>query len=193
MRILIFFTLSLISLASYSQAANTTKLLNKAIQDSISYRNKAIAFIKEVRKDNLKDTSFILVDKPFNYNTFTCFEELSKDVSTFSKQELQFIRNKKFHSISSWAMDDFTNIKQVKKDSLNSIFAGKGDGWEYFYTHFGKGFHSFSYPIFLRNDNYCIFYFDNSCGWLCGVGWLSLYKKVNDKWVELKTYCNWVS
>ena len=90
------------------------------IQDSIVYIQKSIEFIRQVKEQELNDTTFKLSDKPFSFNTF-------------------------------------------------------------------------SLPIFLRNYSYCIFYSDNHCGWLCGGGRLTLYKKINNRWQELKSYCNWIS
>ena len=30
------------------------------------------------------------------------------------------------------------------------------------------------------------------CGWLCGSGELTLYRKENSRWVKIESYCNWI-
>ena len=132
-------------------------------QDSISYVQKSIAFIKKVKGKALQDSTFILVDKPFSFQYFDCLTSLLDDSSTFSKEELNFIQKKQYPSVSKWEPLLFPAIRIVSSDTIASIFKRKFDGWAYFYKHFGNSFHSFSMPIFLRNDTYCIFYDDIDC------------------------------
>jgi len=162
-------------------------------QDSNNYVQRSIEFIKKVKGKELQDSRFILVDKPFAFKYFDCLTQLLADSSTFSREELNFIRQKKYPSVTRWDKSFFPGIKLVSGDTIDSIFQNKSDGWNYFNKHFGGGFSSFSMPIFLRNYTYCIFYSDHSCGWLCGGGQLLLYKMKDGNWVEIGGYCNWIS
>ena len=162
-------------------------------QDSIAYLNKSIAFINEIMSQELKDSIFILEDKPFSFDYFDCLNEVLTDTATYSKQEIQNLKAKKFYKVKRWEKQNFPNLKFVSADTVKSIFEDNGKGWDYFYKHIGREFHTISYPIFLRNFTYCLFYNDNSCGWLCGTGRLTLYKYEKDKWTEVKSYCNWIS
>lgn len=165
----------------------------KHTQDSIVYIQKSIEFIKKVKGKELQDSKFVLIDKPFTFTYFDCLTQLLADSVTFSSAELNLIRQKKYPSVTRWNESFFPAIKVVSGNTIDSIFKKKADGWNYFNEHFGIGFSRFSMPIFLRNDTYCIFYADYSCGWLCGSGQLVLYKMNNDNWEEIRSYCNWIS
>ncbi|MBI2272369.1 MAG: hypothetical protein HYU70_01125 [Bacteroidetes bacterium] len=167
--------------------------IQKHTQDSIVYVQKSIEFIKKVKGKELADSRFILVDKPFAFNYFNCLEKLLADSITFSSAELDLIRQKKYPSVTRWSGSFFPAITLISGDTIDSIFKKKTDGWNYFYKNIGGGFGRFSMPIFLRNDTYCIFYADQSCGWLCGEGQLVLYKMNNGKWEEIRSYCSWIS
>jgi hypothetical protein len=185
-----FIFVALSSCKSNHSNANTVLQLDK---DSIEYINRCVEFIKEVRKENVSDTNYILEDKPSLLLYYNCIDDLLKDTETFTKEELNFIKNKEYFSISKWTKEMFPNIKFVSSDTVKAIFSNNANGWTYFYKNFGRKFSTFSVPIFLRNNTYCLFYSDNHCGWLCGGGSLILYKKENGKWVEIKSYCNWIS
>jgi len=162
-------------------------------QDSINYLKKSVAFIGEVMPAEIKDSTFILADKSVSIDYFNCLDEVLSDTSTFSKEEIQSLKTERFHTIQRWTSESFPNIKLVNADTVESIFRDNAKGWDYFYKTIGREFHSFSYPIFIRNFKYCLFYNDNHCGWLCGNGRLTLYKYDNGKWSEVKSYCNWIS
>lgn len=182
-----------VSVPSYGQSNQKTNIDLTVTQDSIVYIKKCIAFIKEVNKEQLADTNFILVDKPFLFEYYDCISKLLTDSTTYSNDELTFIKDKKYPSLTKWTKELFTTIKIISSDSISSIFNDNSKWWTYFYKSIGHSFNTFSVPIFLRNDTYCIFYSDNHCGGECGVGRLTLYKKESNKWTEVKSYCDWIS
>ena len=167
--------------------------IKKSNQDSIKSLLKSIEFIKQVKGKELQDSNFILVDKPFELNSFYCLSQLLSDSSTFSKAELSFIQQKYYPSIIRWNKSFFSTIKLVSSETIDSIFKNQSAGWNYFYKKFGQSFNHFSIPIFLRNYTYCIFYYDVDCGFECGDGHMYLYKLMNGNWIKIATYCNWIS
>lgn len=181
-----------ITLLQSSGRANPMEI-QKHAQDSVVYVQKSIEFIKKVKGKELQDSKFILIDKPFAFEYFDCLTQLLADSLTFSNAELDFIRQKKYPTITGWNRAFFSAITLVSSHAIDSIFKKKSGGWNSFYKNFGGGFSRFSMPIFLRNDTYCIFYSDYSCGWLCGNGQLVLYKMNNGNWEEVRSYCNWIS
>jgi hypothetical protein len=185
------FLLPFLTLALYSSAQNSAT--GHVNQDSISFVKKCIAFIKEVKAKELSDTNFILEDKPFSFEHLHCLDYLLKDSSSFTKDELSLIRGKKYPSVNKWTKKDFENIRLVSRDTINAVFRDLLTGWENFFERIGRSIHTFSVPIFLKNNTYCLFYSDNSCGELCGEGRLVLYKKEKNKWIEVETYCYWIS
>lgn len=182
------------SLCSYGQSTSQNDTFFNVSQDSATYIKKSIAFIKQVMPQALSDTSFILVDKPFSFEYFDCIQEVLADTTLFTRDELLIIRDKQHPSLSRWPKEFFDKIKLISSDTINAIFNDPSRWWLYYYTQFGnRGFNSYSVPIFLKNGTYCLFYSDYSCGDLCGGGQLTLYKKEEDKWIAIKSYCNWVS
>lgn len=182
-----------VSVSSYGQLNQQTTIKLTDTQDSTTYIKKCIAFIKEIKNEQLADTNFILVNKPFSFEYNNCISTLLMDSSTFSNDELTFIKDKKYPKLTKWTNELFTTIKIISQDTLNSIFKDNSKGWNLFHKNIGQSFNSFSIPIFLRNDTYCLFYSDNHCGGECGDGRLILYKKERNKWTEVKSYCNWIS
>lgn len=182
-----------ISLSSSGQS--DTSLITKPAtgQDSSEYIKKGIEFIRQVEGQSLTSKNFILDDKPFAFEYYDCLNELLTDSTTFTKDELNYIKNNKFISITKWTKNIFPNIQIISSDTINAIFKDNKKWWAYFYKNYGNSFSSFSFPIFLRDNMYCLFYSDHHCGGLCGGGRLKLYKKEKDGWIEIKSYCNWIS
>jgi hypothetical protein len=48
-------------------------------------------------------------------------------------------------------------------------------------------------PIFFRNGEYCLFYFDFYCGITCGYGELAIYKKEKNEWKKCWSFYSWIS
>jgi hypothetical protein len=184
-----------ISIASCGQANNkkqTSDTLNQT--DSIEYVHQVIQFIKQVGQQELNDSLFILEDSPSSLDYFDCLKSVLHDTTIFSKTEISIIKKQSKHPlIKSWTNSLIPNIKIVSADTIRNIFKDDSKGWKYFYNHIGRSVSGFSAPIFLKHFSYCLFYSDNSCGGLCGEGHLTLYKKEKDKWIAIKSYCNWVS
>jgi|GEM_PF-3326271 len=57
-------------------------------------------------------------------------------------------------------------------------------------------YYKLSSPIFLRDDNYCLFYYGTGCintiDWGCGGGTFMVYKKVNGNWVYWGDILRWM-
>jgi hypothetical protein len=189
------FLLAFLSISLFSGGQNNynTNIDSVIDQDSVIYVKKCIAFIREIRPQELSDTTFVLSDKPFSFEYFECIEELLTDTATYTKEELSFIKEKQHPSLIKWTKDLFRNTRLVSGDTINAIFKDNSKWWTYFNKHIGHGFNTFSVPIFLRNDDYCLFYSDHHCGGRCGSGRLTLYKKENNRWIKVKFYCGWVS
>ena len=62
-----------ISITSYGQSNQKTNIDVTVNQDSTEYIKQCIAFIKNVKKEQLADTNYILVDNPFSYDIMTVF------------------------------------------------------------------------------------------------------------------------
>ena len=192
--VLIFLFCSFASVGQLNQRISD-KILNKSkknIQDSIILLKTSIAFIKQIKGEQLNNSAFILKDTSFDLIFFNCLAELQADTKTYSRKELKQIQ--KQNVPTHWTKDMFPNIKVINTDSLDNVYKGNPvEWWRYYYKNIGNCYNSFSNPIFLRNYTYCLFYSHSACGDLNGSGELVLYKKSKGKWVKVKTYCSWIS
>lgn len=187
-------TFSLVFLLSFTQVINNVKkTLAEKEYNSSKYLKEAIKFIKAVRPNLTNDTAFILADKPSNIQKQYCSNGIWKDTTILSREELDYIKHQDENpQIQKWTSKILPGVRILKRSTIEDAFKDPGE-WDYFHKHIGKSFSTISAPIFLRDYSYCIFYFDNHCGGLCGHGELNLYKKVNDKWEVVMCYCVWVS
>lgn len=158
-----------------------------------NYMAQSVAFIREIKQNELADSNFILVDKPYAFEYSTCPENFLTDSSFYTKEELALIQKTIKNFSFRWNNELLPEVKIVSSDTVSMIFKDRSKNWRYFNKHIGRGFYTFSMPIFFRNETYCLFYSVYNCGNLCGEGHLILYRKENNKWVALKTYCNWIS
>jgi hypothetical protein len=93
----------------------------------------------------------------------------------------------------TWPDNLFPNSQSVSTDSLKAIFSNVDDGWAVFKKKYGRELYTFSKPIFFRNNELCIFYYNESCGGECGEGNLSIYKLENGRWKVWIQISHWVS
>jgi len=142
--------------------------------------------IKEISSHLENDTLFIALVVTGNLarrDTILLTDEERKTI----KKELRLLPKEK------WQNGFPANVQIIKRDTIERIFSDKNRGWKYYYAAYGDKFYSFSKPIFLKERNLCIFYYDYACGGLCGYGLLGIYKKEGDEWKLLYTISQWVS
>lgn len=182
---------SLIVIFFLFAGCNAAKEKNKKHPETAntSYLKQTADFIRAV----VPKENYLLSDKPNSGEGFNCFDDLKAD-SFFTQKELDDIaQQSKQPLIKKWTTELVPTAKFVSADTISRIFNDNKKGWNYFYKNFGQSFSSYSAPIFLRNNTYCIFYTSQHCGWLCGGGRLCLYKREGNKWEIVKSYCNWIS
>lgn len=164
------------------------------VRANVTDRNKKVLYTDSISSFTLSE-----MRKALDADTLYNDPEIKKGLITvFTKPEKLYIRTE-LDSMRhfAWGKGVFAKSRLIPADTISHIFGKKsnitGDGWQYFYTWFGKGFHEFSKPIFLRNNTMCIFYSSYHCGWLCADGNLSIYVKEGDKWVLKGMLYRWVS
>jgi hypothetical protein len=119
-----------------------------------------------------------------------------RDSVTFTPQEQNLVRAWAAQPpIHRWTNDLIPGVRLISKDSINAIFAAyhPGGGWDYIHDHYGPRLNGFGCPLFLRNNTYCLFYYEYGCGSLCGFGSLVLYKKKGSRWIRVKDWGTWMS
>lgn len=164
---------------------------NSKINSKKTYIEETTSFLNYEKVDKIS----IISSEPILINKYNCLESIKNDTINFSKSELdQILKEAKNPQIKEWKDSYFENGKVINNDTIKDIFKENSNkGWSYFYKKFGDGIKTISAPIFLRNYNYCLIYFEYDCGKLCGHGSLNLFKKENGKWKIIKTYCPWIS
>ena len=183
----------LLAFSSLGQKNDSSNSKLKSKKDSSNFLQKCAKFIKQTEQNKLSMSSFLLIDKPLSVDNLYCINEIIHDTTTYTSDDLKLIKSQLTNISIKWTKELFTGIKIISNDTLKSIFNNPLKDWKYFFKYFGKGFIKLSVPIFFRNDNYCLFYSDYSCGSLCGQGSLTLYKREKGKWKYIKSYCGWVS
>jgi hypothetical protein len=123
------------------------------------------------------------------------FKEIKKDSLILTGKEYAYVLSeiKKMQKLV-WHDGLLPNSKTIPTDTVTNIFKTKRmAGWDYLYK---KGIHAIftiTNPVFLRNDTVCLFYFDQTCGDLCGSGDFAIYKKLDGKWVYWIMLNGWIS
>jgi hypothetical protein len=122
-------------------------------------------------------------------------EQILADSLIITSKERQYITSQinKMEN-HKWNKSEFSNLRLIACDTVKAVFADpKADGWREMGKKGVGRIYSLSVPVFLRNDTFCFFYYDYSCGWLCGQGQFAIYKKVKGKWVMFATLSSWIS
>ena len=178
----------LVSLLVFSCGVISDKKASKKIDED--YFKLTSEFIKSINGNE----NFILDEKPFEYEYFDCVEQLISDSITFNDSERKYIESEiQKNKLQKWSNELVKNAKIISNDTIKKIFSERSKGWNYFKKNIGEDFSTYSAPIFLRDNKYCLFYFSKSCGSLCGRGMLMFYKFENGKWKSVKSYCTWIS
>ncbi|MDQ7949450.1 MAG: hypothetical protein AAGB30_02095 [Pedobacter sp.] len=148
-------------------------------------------FLSQVYEQELKDSSSILTNEPSKI----AFNEI-KDEAFFTPADRKEIEAALIQStIIDWEKVLLKQKKYISQAKVDTIFSKKDPfgGWNYVYKHVGKKIATVSVPVFFRNNTFCLFYADYSCGWLCGYGELNLFQKKNNKWIKIRTFSSWIS
>ncbi len=158
------------------------------------YTHETRAFINSIRKTQFPSDTILLVDRPNMKEVENCLNLLFQDSSLFTPTEQELIRIQIGNpALKKWNADLVDHADFISRDTLNAIFKDGNRSWTYFHKRYGSSFHSFSAPIFLRNNTLCLFYSDYACGGLCGAGHTILYKKEEESWIVFKSFCYWIS
>lgn len=183
----IFFAFSFILILSCA-SNNENKYLEKR---NLEYLKLTSEFLESINRNR----DVILIDEPYQFEDFDCFDEAVKnDTVVFSKNEIEFIRNEfKLKKLKKWNNEIINTAKIISSRSVEKIFNNSNNGWNTFKSKIGSSFNIYSAPIFLRDNNYCLFYSSIHCGSLCGEGMLDLYKNEDGNWKLIKSYCSWIS
>mgnify|MGYP000128345451 FL=1 len=90
----------------------------------------------------------------------------------------EFIKNKIF------PLDELKikSYRIVPVDSLRKLH--RFDFWEQYMKLYNSAYYTVSYPIFFRNNKYCLVEYGYRCGSLCGETKLVIFKKIKGVWRE---------
>lgn len=88
-----------------------------------------------------------------------------------------------------------SNLKYVTSEELHKLRENeRSDFWTEFDKKFnGKCIRTYSVPFFNKAKTMCVVQNSVSCGALNAMGYISVYKKINGKWVQADTYNHWIS
>lgn len=164
----------------------------KLKEDSVIYADSEG---KKTRMLRSKAQPIILNEMSGGRFTLSRLISIPDDSLIFSQQEVTYMLEQ-FEKMSDrkWDTNLIAGTKQISKDTINMIFKNpRSDGWGELHKRGVNSFSSFGPPVFIRDGAYCIFYSDNSCGFLCGSGKLAVYQNENGKWTYWGTISSWIS
>ncbi len=163
----------------------------------------------QIREDSIND---ILHDNIYNIAVKRIFfEELNKNEEppppvlalNFSYDSIFAIKDSSYYKNQDRNLINFNLQKSRIKNKLDFVTTDEilnlsikyeRNFWKQFRKKYGdKCIQTFSVPFFNKNKTLCIVQNSMSCGPLYGGGSTSIYKKVNGKWVVLRTFDQWVS
>ena len=186
MRIII----SLLLVISIAVKSNAQSAVNKN-ETSAIYIKEAIAFLTTVKKKELADSSFTLVNVP----KYACFSYTVDDSVNFSNEELDQLANEiEFPKISNWSTILPANIRFLDESfviSHSKVIKNAKREAKFFKRKFGGCYHNFSAPIFLRNYTFCLLYVDRICAAGKSNGELQVFEKIDGVWKQLPSRCEW--
>jgi len=134
--------------------------------------NKDVKEIRPLGVDLTFDSIFLEKDSVFYYNQEKIDFKFKFDRSKI-KSKLKYVTAEK--------------ILQMRQ-TTNREF------WQEFYKRFDrKCLRTFSIPFFNKDKTICVIQNSTSCGILDAVSYTAIYKKVNGKWIEVRSYDHWVS
>jgi hypothetical protein len=158
--------------------------------------NRQFVYTKGIRSNSLNDMIQVIQDN----NSFFTYERIGNKLKAIDSlvliyDEKQFIVNnlEKQIDTSLWSNFDIPYSLAMTQDSITTIFTDDNLGWTYFLKEYRSCINSFSVPIFFRNNQLCVFYFEQICGDLNGGGEFAIYRRENGYWVKWLTLFEWVS
>ncbi len=161
-------------------------------RDSIEYIRQARFLVDQILGKFFDDKT-VLGNQPIILTREICLDSILLDSTLVSPEESKSLREMAANPIvSSWTSNIFPDYRIVSTDTIRNIFEDHADGWKYFHDHIGFRIFYLSCPIFFRNYTFCIFYSSFGCDGLCGGGAMCLYKKVDGKWIVVRSYCNYI-
>ncbi|SFG93827.1 hypothetical protein [Pedobacter insulae] len=155
------------------------------------YIKEAVEFLTNVKKKELADPAFTLVNVP----KYTCFLYTVDDSLSFNNEELAQIANEiEFPKVTSWRTILPSNIRFLEENFVKAnskSIKNRQREIKFFKKKFGGCYHNFSAPIFLRNYSFCLFYMDKICAGGESKGELQVFEKHDGVWKQLTSRCEW--
>lgn len=165
------------------------KSLSRNVSDE--YVKEAISFLNTIKRKELNDPSFTLVDVP----KYACFEYTVDDSVSFTKAEMDQIANEiKSPKVMNWRTILSTNIRFLESKFVSShtkVIKNPTREVRRFEKYFGGCYTNFSAPIFLRAYTFCLMYVDQICAGGKSSGELQVFEKVEGVWKQLPSRCEW--
>ena len=173
----------------YTFIGIVNEVLNQLIDnDSSSYKQNNFIYIITLKSVYLYENES---DEPMPMGITLKYD------SVFSQKDSAYYRNQE-KMIFNFRFDK-RKIKQklqyATDEELHKLDESKNsDFWTELDKKYGhKCIRRFSVPFFNKNNTMCIVQNSISCGFLNANGYTAIYKKINGKWIVVKSFDHWVS
>lgn len=141
------------------------------------------------------DRPALLDVEPIIFRTDTLYD-IVKIPPNFTKEDsITILGQLKKYRKHPYPLKTIPHVKLISSSYIRRAFRKNKDGWAIIHKKIGKdnGYRSISVPIFYDNGNKAIWQHGYGCGYLCGSGSISIYHKINGKWVWKDSVLDWVS
>lgn len=157
---------------------------------------ESVAAVKAALGRDYLDSAFTLLDSiaPIRecFIDSLCLTMLLKD-TVFISRDIHTSLESQQHKPSVWTEVPGFRFNVFKTETLKSIMADTSSDVAKIEKRLGRGFWTISYPLFLKQGQYCLVGLDFTCGQICGNTRVLLCKREKDKWIVVKTYCEGVA
>lgn len=169
-----------------TNAQNLSQLRNSFLKQYYSnYLDNKTTFAYSVNF-NFTDKKIIIEDLKTR-NTFAILNSnsTSKGTITLTNSEINYIIDA-LNTQNDLAKDSINipNSEKMSSKKYNEILNDPNKGWNFIEQKYGKDFHRFSMPIFLRKNKLCAFYHEINFNY----GMFSILKYENGEWIEYLVY-----
>ena len=169
--------------SSYSIMAQKDDEAVKFLNDYIKSKTKnKIIYTEKIWPSNLNDIKRALGKTKIQLreNNPDNIKTILPEKIIFTEKEMKYVSEEiEKNNNNGWVKNKVVDAQFIARDTIESYLSKKSS----FYIY-----HSFSKPIFLRNNSICIFYFDETEG-----GKLATFVKVNGSWKYFAELYSWIS
>lgn len=159
-----------------------------------SYLENIRQLMTDIRNNRIMSDTLFISRQAYPLHTEYCEELWNDTVNLTAAERLELHSPTHDTLIKTWTSDLVGGAAYlVKSDSLIEATKVMGPNNFDFYLNIKGGLWSFSTPLFLRHGELCLIEISSYSGPMSASNRLSLFKKINGHWKEVRFFCSGIS